>query len=139
MDVCVPPIIICVCQEFLHNIQCILIQSEEDQQRRVRVSKVGQPALEIEEEKLKFFVDNGFRVEPIALMFGCSKRTIERCLSEYRLSTCNYSVILDAQLDELVQQICLVFPRSGKKLSMDGFECKEYIFRGRELENPCIE
>ena len=83
---------------------------------RARRSMLGRPALAIEEEKLCFYVDNGFRVEDIALMFSCSKRTIERRLSAYHLSTRNYSVITDVELDDLVKEMCAVFPRCGEKL-----------------------
>ena len=79
---------------------------------------MGRPALVIEEEKLSFVVDNGFRVEDIAIMFGCSKRTIERRLSEYQLSTRNYSTISDVQL---IEQTSSVFPRCGEKMV---YECK---------------
>ena len=97
---------------------------------------MGRPALVIEEEKLSFLVDNGFRVEDIAIMFGCSKQTIERRLSEYQLSTRNYSTITDVQLDDLIEQTSSVFPRCGEKMV---YECKGYMFSGKELENPYIE
>ena len=77
---------------------------------------MGRPALVIEEEKLEFFVRNGFRVEDIAIMFGCSKRTIERRLSEYQLSTRSFSTISDLQLDELIGQVSSVFPKCGEKM-----------------------
>ena len=43
-------------------------------------------------------------------MLGCSKRTVERRLSEYNLSTHNYTVITDVEVDELLQEMCSVFP-----------------------------
>lgn len=51
------------------------------------------PSLLVEEDKLRFLVDTGFKVADIAMLFGVSKRTIERRLN-YHLSTCNYSVIM---------------------------------------------
>lgn len=56
---------------------------------------------------------NGFRVEDIALIIGCSKGTIERRLNACQLFTRNYSIIAE---DALVQEMCSVFPRSGEKL-----------------------
>ena len=44
---------------------------------------VGQPMLTIEEDQLSFFVDYNFKVKDMALMLGCSKRTIEIRLSAY--------------------------------------------------------
>ena len=53
----------------------------------------------------------------MALMLGCSKRTVERRLHMYNLSTQRYTVISDYQLDEAVLQICLAYPRCGEKLT----------------------
>ena len=116
LEACIPENILRDCQEFLQSIRSLLSQIEENREGRVRASKMGRPALVIEEEKLSFFVDNGFRVEDIAIMFGCSKRTIERRLSEYQLSTRNYSTISDVQLDDLIGQTSSVFPRCGEKM-----------------------
>ena len=116
LEACIPENILRDCQEFLQSIRSLLSQVEKNREGRVRASKMGRPALVIEEEKLSFFVDNGFRVEDIAIMFGCSKRTIERRLSEYQLSTRNYSTISDVQLDDLIGQTSSVFPRCGEKM-----------------------
>ena len=62
-----------------------------------------------------FLVDSGFRVEDIAIMFSCSKGTIERCLHQYQLSTRNYSTLNNVELDLLVGQISSSFPRCGEK------------------------
>ena len=67
-------------------------------------------------KKNSFFVNSGFKVEDMALMLGCSKRTVERRLSTYNLSTRNHTVITDHELDELVQELFAVFPRCGEKL-----------------------
>ena len=52
----------------------------------------------------------------LKLMLGCSKRTDERRLSVTNLSTRKYTVITDVELDELLQEMCSVFPRCGEKL-----------------------
>ena len=66
-----------------------------EREERARNTMVGHPSLLIEEDKLQFYVENGFRVEDMALLLGCSKRTIERRLRTYQLSTRNYTIISD--------------------------------------------
>ena len=66
-----------------------------------------------------FFVENGFKVKDIALLLRCSKRTVERRMHTYGLSSRNYTVIGDAELDEIVGGVTSVFPRCGQKV-MDG-------------------
>ena len=72
--------------------------------------------LTIEEDQLSFFVDNNFKVEDMALILGCSKRTVERRLGAYNLSTRSYSTLTDAELDNHVKDICNIFPRCGEKM-----------------------
>ena len=71
----------------------------------------------MEEDKLRFLVDTGFKVADIAMLFGVSKRTIERRLHFYHLSTRNYTVIADADLDREVQKLSISFPRCGVKMT----------------------
>ena len=116
MEECVPATVLNYCQELLHNVRFILLHLQDEREGRARENVAGHPSLMIEEEKLRFYVDNGFRVEDMALIIGCSKRTVERRLNAYQLSTRNYSIIADIDLDALVQEMCSVFPRSGEKL-----------------------
>lgn len=71
---------------------------QSNSEGRVRDNSMGQLAIEIEEEQLCFYVDNGFKVKDMALMLGCSKQTVQRRLHSYNLSTRD-----DTELDELVQ------------------------------------
>ena len=107
----VPGAILPDCQEFLQSTRNIFEQIEESHYGSVRNAKVGRPAYVVEEERLNFLVYSGFRVEDIAIMFGCSKRTIERRLHQYQLSTRNYSTLTYVELDLMVEQ----FPRCGEK------------------------
>ena len=84
---------------------------------------MGRPALVIEEERLRFFVDNKFKVSEMALFFGVSNRIIERRL---QLSTRNYTDISNPELDEAVLAISSSFPR---------WVLKEFLFREKESEN----
>ena len=116
MEECVPATMLSDCQELLQSVRHILRYLQEEAEAGRRENTMGRPALLIEEEQLSFFVDNGFKVEDMALMLGCSKRTVERRLSTYNLSTRNYTAITDHELDEQVQELCSVFPRCGEKL-----------------------
>ena len=44
---------------------------------------VGQPAVDIPENQLRFLVEHNFRITDIAQLFGCSCRTIVRRLKEF--------------------------------------------------------
>lgn len=97
---------------------------------------MGHPAIVIEEDQLSFFVDNSFKVEDMAHMLGCSKRTVERGLSSCNLSTRNYSVIADHDLDELVREMCSVFPRCGEKIIQGRLRAQGvYVQRQSERES----
>ena len=100
-------------------VQCIEQVHDENIRSTVTGRAMGRPSLVVEEDHLWFYVDHGFRVQDMALMLGCSKRTVERRLHMYNLSTQTYTVISDYQLDDLVLQICLAYPRCGEKL-IDG-------------------
>lgn len=86
-----------------------------EENQRTRYIEIGRPSLIIEEDKLRYFVDNGFKVADIALLFGASKRTIERRLNVYQLSTRMYTSITDADLDAVVNGLSGAFPRLVKK------------------------
>ena len=116
MEECVPASILHHCQELQRSVGLIVTHMQRRHERRARENRMGRPTLAIEEQQLRFFVENGFKVGDIALMFGCSKRTIERRLSIHQLSTHNYTVIADIELDDLVQEMSANFPRCGEKM-----------------------
>lgn len=72
MEECVPASMLTDCQELLQSVSQILMHLREEVEGRQRANTMGRPALLIEEEQLSFFVDNGFKVEDMALMLGCS-------------------------------------------------------------------
>ena len=113
-------------KEFLSCLTNIMQCVEEENDERLR-SMVGCPRLVIEEDYISFFVDDGFKVQDMALMLGCSKQTIERRLHiMYNLSTQTYTIISDYQLDEAVLQICSAYPRCGEKLTNATAGCAGY-------------
>ncbi len=79
--------------------------------------RVGRPMIKTEEEQIKFLLERGFRVKDVALLIGCSKRTIERRLHDFNLSSRSYTAITNTDLDGLVKEIASCFPRCGEKLT----------------------
>ena len=75
----------------------------------------GRPRLSIGEEQLAYLVEQRFRIQDIANIFGCSNSTIERRMKEYQISIFNSSTISDVDLDSHVREITNLFPRCGEK------------------------
>ena len=113
LEDCIPQSVQGELQVVSTSVREILAILQEDESRRLRQVVMGRPALIIEEDRLQFFVDNGFKVEDMAILCGVSKRTIERRLQLYQLSTRKYTVIVDSELDEIVQ---VLSHGLGKKL-----------------------
>ncbi len=60
------------------------------------IRRSGRPSIEVEQSQLAFFIDTGFKVEEMALMLNCSKRTVEHKLHANGLSRRrNYTAISD--------------------------------------------
>ena len=79
------------------------------------VQRRGRPRTEIEECQLIFLIESSFRIKDIAAIFSCSRRTIERRLSELGIRVRDYSSLSDIQLDELVGHVVSLHPQSGEK------------------------
>ena len=76
----------------------------------------GRPRIELEEEKLRFLIENGFKVQDIAIMLDCSLRTLERRLQELGITSRAYSRISDDEVDLIVSQIKHCSQSCGEKL-----------------------
>ena len=51
----------------------------------------SQPRIKLEEDQLRFLSESGFRVNDVAAIFSCSRRTIEQRLKEFQIRPCDYS------------------------------------------------
>ena len=61
------------------------------------------------------FTENNFTHDEMALMFGVSKRTVERRMTESQLTNMSrYTDIENDMLDSFVRRIITNFPRYGK-------------------------
>ena len=74
----------------------------------------GRPRYDVSKGHLEYLVGLGFKVPLISNLVGTSTRTIERRLSEYRLSChARYSKVSDADLDSIVDNVFKDFPNAG--------------------------
>lgn len=87
----------------------------ERERRNTHARGRGRPEVAIGEEQLKFLIEQGFRIQDIADMFGCCRRTVERRMNRYRISVHNYSSISDLDLDMMIREMTTLFPQSGEK------------------------
>ncbi len=134
----VPASIVGDCQDLLSSVRHISRFMQEESERRQRQTTMGRPTLIIEEERLSFFVENGFKVRDMAMMLGCSKRTVERRLSTYHLSTHNFSLKIDNDLDVRIKETGNVFPRCGEKMAQSRLLTQGiHVQRQRVRESLC--
>lgn len=89
----------------------------------------GRPPIVIAQEQLEFLLDKGFKIKDIAIMFGCSVRTIERRMRDYQLSPSRYSLITDMDLDCLVEEITSANPLSGEKTVCGKLRCQKIFLQ----------
>ena len=93
-----------VMETFRDFVSCI---TAERDRRNVRGR--GRPEIAIGEEQLRFLIEQGFRIQDIANMFGCCRRTVERKMETYNI-TLHYSTITDSELDVMVRDITTLYP-----------------------------
>ena len=100
------------------------IRGEEDVMCRPELTFTGarvRPYYNIPREQLLFFIDNKFTIADIASMCGVSERTVKRRFQEFGLSiSAGYSILTDAELQEIIENILHEFPNCGYK-RMTGF------------------
>ena len=97
------------------------VEMEEDARREAELTpQRGRPSVVIAQNHLQFYLQHNFKVHDIAVMFGCSKRTMERRMSQYGLSVRGrYSTISDADLREAIGHILHFNSNMGEK-SVEG-------------------
>ena len=96
----------------------------------------GRPKYAIHREQLQFLLNEGFNIPTISKLVGVSKRTVWRRMSDFGLSIGgSYSVLTDAELDNIVREILDRLPNTGMK-RMHGLLVSQGvrvpIFRTRE-------
>ena len=76
----------------------------------------GRPGFEIPCSQLQFLIEKGFRVGEIAQLFGSSRSTIERRMSEFGSSIkATYAQLTDVDLDAAVSEIMREVANVGYK------------------------
>ena len=88
---------------------------------KVFTGSSGRPRYNISIEQLEFLVQKRFSTAEIAVLLGVGKRTVERRLEEFHLSTrTTYSDMSSEELDVEITSILRNFPNTGYK-RMTGF------------------
>ncbi len=81
----------------------------------VNVDRCGRPQIKVNEDQLVYLIESGFRVKDIGEILHCSKRTVERRMSELRIGSAHFSSICDDDLDTHVWGVLSRHPRCGEK------------------------
>lgn len=84
---------------------------------------------------MTFLLEHGFRIQQIADMFACSRKTVECHVNEYHITSRGYSNILDAQLDELVEDQCTLHPQCGEKSIEGTLQCMRVHVQRRRVRD----
>ena len=104
-------------RDFTHVIkvvQQLIVQLTADYEKDVITSCV-RPSLDICEDDVRFFVENGFKETEIAALIGCPTRMIQRKLGEFGIEFNCFSEITNGDLDDLVKGIVMRLPACGKR------------------------
>lgn len=109
--------------ESYHSDGAVLVQSVQELVRLVRdnvhrsiyCTGRGRSEISIDKNQLLFLVEQGFKTKDIAVVFSCSRHTIERRLTKYGIDRQKFSSLSDIDLDEHVCRICSLNPLIGEK------------------------
>lgn len=100
-------------------------------------SHIGQSRVAIEDQ-IRFLVENEFRINDIATVFGCCRRTIKRRLQDLQIVPNAYSSISDASLDEMVESVTSLHSKCGEKTVNGRLQSQGiYVQRERIREYLC--
>ena len=97
------------------------------------VCRRGRPRIKVEEDQLRFLSESGFRINDVAAIFSCSRRTIERRLKEFQIRHCDYSSLSDTELDVVVGNIILLHPQCGEKTVMGQLRSQGYYVQRERI------
>lgn len=121
-------------REYFLNLQ----ESRSVQQISTRYTRRGRPCVSVSVDQILFYIEHGFTIADIAKVFHCSRRTIERRMSDAGLTMRNtYSNISDEQLVEITRQILSMNPRIGAKV-LDGMLRSRDIKVQRHRVRDCL-
>ena len=80
----------------------------------------GRPLIPIQESQIRFYIDHNFSVQHIADMMHCSRRTVERRMQDYGISSrSRYSTISDSELEAVISSFVSSNLNLGER-SVDG-------------------
>ena len=100
----------------LRSLQSSLIKREEQRKLETANRQRGRPVISITSSQVLFYLEHGCKINDIASLFGCSRRTIEFRLQEVGVSVRKlYSQISDGALCQIVHGIIALNPRVGPK------------------------
>ena len=91
----------------------------------------GRPSYDLPEKQLASLIELGFSVPQMSNMLQISKRTIQRRLAQYQLSSKSWSEISDEELDKVVADVKLYNPNCGSK-NLSGYVLARGIKVSRE-------
>ena len=97
------------------------VQEEKDTMVEAGLTnRKGRPPIIVAEDQMRFYLQHHFKIKDLAIMLGCSKRTIERRMHQYGLSSrAKYSSISDVDLREAIESILRFNSNMGEK-SVEG-------------------
>lgn len=104
-----------VLQEVLQVLRKLSLLMNTEIEGSIRINLQERPKLDVREDQLHYLIEQGFRIQEISHLFGCSRKTIERRMNEYQMTLFNSFNISDNQLDAIIKEITTLFPKSGEK------------------------
>ena len=88
---------------FVESLRALLHQMADSMEPRLPAIHRGRPRLQIMEEQLMFLVESGFQIGVIASLMNCSRRTIQRRLLEFGITSHHFTHISDFDLDQVMR------------------------------------
>ena len=126
------------CEQAIGNIRDLLHEMTKVKEGRYRSVRRGRPRVGICGQQLEFLVENHFRTKDIALIFGCSPRTIERRKAELHIASESYSSIPDTELDSLLKSSPIYIHTVMRKCCRVGYKAEVYVYKDKGYEIPFI-
>ena len=122
--------------EEFDRINCVSSDSDVVPAPKGEYTKLkGRPKLYLPPETVEFYIECGFGVREMAQLFGVSKRTSNRRLSEMNIDlTTKFANIPDDELDKCVQEIINEFPNSGYRTVKSHLACRGLLVQEERVQ-----